>query len=393
MAFIKINDNLVMTFNEDFVDKSLIVRKIPKDFILLFDINIFRIKLYGVESYKTNNFELLNDLTRYELNIYRSISKLNSKKSIEINGISYKIKNIIHSKIFSTYQPHIPIIEVDNTIDWDQEIYYKDKVLGVKNNSNEIVPLIFLINICYLFIKNSGFFFFVNELEYNICEVIDNTSRVDYYLIFTKKFKINNTKANTYIFNPGDMIYSINGTHFNFNGHVYSEKYKLYLTLNTYILLHDIRELEFQYTPNKSRKINLEIKDDIDIADEKNYITQRVKTITINLDRFDETKLIIPNIDDSNIRYNSLIFNLLTEKLYQTNKNRIKIDITNKYSAKKIIITELDSILYKVDKISNKNITSLNDVELMLIKKNLLMSKRTIILRNLENGESKKIIL
>ena len=189
------------------------------------------------------------------------------------------------------------------------------------------------------------------------------------------------------------MIYSINGTHFNFNGHVYSEKYKLYLTLNTYILLHDIRELEFQYTPNKSRKINLEIKDDIDIADEKNYITQRVKTITINLDRFDETKLIIPNIDDSNIRYNSLIFNLLTEKLYQTNKNRIKIDITNKYSAKKIIITELDSILYKVDKISNKNITSLNDVELMLIKKNLLMSKRTIILRNLENGESKKIIL
>ena len=106
MAFIKINDNLVMTFNEDFVDKSLIVRKIPKDFILLFDINIFRIKLYGVESYKTNNFELLNDLTRYELNIYRSISKLNSKKSIDSYSFclltnSYKNTKLIFFLLFN----------------------------------------------------------------------------------------------------------------------------------------------------------------------------------------------------------------------------------------------------------------------------------------------------
>ena len=37
--------------------------------------------------------------------------------------------------------------------------------------------------------------------------------------------------------------------------------------------------------------------------------------------------------------------------------------------------------------------TSLDDVNLMLYKKNILMSKRTIILKNLENGDLKKIIL
>ena len=36
---------------------------------------------------------------------------------------------------------------------------------------------------------------------------------------------------------------------------------------------------------------------------------------------------------------------------------------------------------------------NLNDVDKMLYKKNVLMSKRTIILKNLENGETKKIIL
>jgi len=391
MAFVKINDNILLTFNNEFVEKVII--DIPKDFVLLYDINIFRIKIYGNKSYKDNVLDLLKDLNLFELKLYKSISKLNYKKQIEINGNIYKIKHIVHSKIFSQYQPHIPIIEVSNTIDYNQEIYYKDKILGVKNNCNTIVPLYFLINICSLFIKNSGFYFLVNELEYNVCEVIDDAKYIDYYLILTKKFKINNTKLNTYIFNSGDMIYSINNIHFNFNGHLYSEKYKMYLTLNTYILLHDITNLEFHYTPNRTKKIDIYINDDGDNIDDKKFLLNRIKTIILKLDKFDETKLKIPNVNESNIKYNSIVFNLLTDKLYQTVKNRINIDIINKYSTDNIIITEYDSVLYRVVKISNKNINNLNDVNLMLIKKNILMSKRTIILKSLENGDLKKIIL
>ena len=158
----------------------------------------------------------------------------------------------------------------------------------------------------------------------------------------------------------------------------------MYFTLNTFILLHDIKELNIEYTPNKNIYHN---------NDTDNLTTLKVKTIKIMLDRFDETKLKIPNINLMSIKYNSLTFNLLTEKIYNKLQDRIKIQLNNQYSTDKIIITELDAILYKVVRISNKNINNINDVDKMLYKKNVLMSKRTIILKNLENGETKKIIL
>jgi len=381
-----------MTFNEEFTNTKELIKDInntcytPDTHDLLFDIGIFRIKIYGYKEYK-DNFHLLNELNIYESSLYKSIYRLNSKKEIDINGTTYRIKNLIHSKIFSLHKPHIPIIEVNKTIDYNGVIMYNDKILGVRNGSIHIVPLYFLINICYNFIKNSGFFFFVDELDYNIYEVLDDKTKIDYYLVLKKKFKIKNINSFTYIFNTGDIIYSINNIKFNFNGHLYSEKYRMYFTLNTYILLHDIFELDFYYTPNKKNVYT----NDIDNKDK--FTILKVKTIQIKLDKFDETKLKIPNIDDVFIRYNSLTFNLLTDKLYKLLQNKTNILIQNKYSSEKIIITELDSILYRVVKISNKNINSLDDVNLMLYKKNVLMSKRTIILKNLENGDLKKIIL
>jgi hypothetical protein len=415
MSLIQINSKLYITFNEEFTNTKELIKDIPDFCELIFDIEILRIRIYGDKHYKDVNL-LLTEFINYESKLYKSIYRLNYKKSIDINGNKYRIKNLIHTKIFSLHKPHIPIIEVNKTIVYNGVIMYKDKILGISNDSTTIMPLYFLINICYNFIKNSGFFFFVNELDYDIYEVLDDKIKIDYYLVLKKKFKIKNINSFTYIFNPGDIIYSINNVQFNFNGHLYSEKYRMYFTLNTYILLHDIIELQIHYTPNKNNIFNNEIKkdyifnneikkdynqieDDIienqiedDIIENK-FKTLKVKTIQIKLDKFDETKLKIPNIDDAFIRYNLLTFNLLTEKLYKSVQNKINIPIQNKYSSEKIIVTELDSILYRVVKISNKNINSLDDVNLMLYKKNILMSKRTIILKNLENGDLKKIIL
>ncbi len=395
MTLVKFTDKLFMTFNEEFTNTKELLKDIPDYCYLLFDIKLFRIKIYSDKEYENKNL-LLKELNSYESNLYKSIYRLNSKKEFDINGLIYKIKNILHSKIFSLYQPHIPIIQVDKTIVDNNIIMYKDKILGIKNDSTTIIPLYFLINICINFIKNSGFFFFIDELEYNVCEVFNDKYKVDYYLILKKKFKIRNIKSFTYIFTPGDIIYSINNNHFNFNGHLYSDKYKMYLTLNTYILLHDLTSLEIIYTPSKNNvNVNVNVNnEDIDENIEKNkFMTLKIKPIQINLDKFDETKLKIPHINDASIKYNSLSFDLLTEKLYKTLQNKINIPIINKYSSDRIIITQLDSILYRVVKISNKNIKSLEDVNLMLYKKNILMSKRTIILKNLENGETKKIIL
>jgi hypothetical protein len=383
MTLVKITDKLFMTFNEEFTNTKELIKDIPDDCRLLFDIETFRIKIYANKEYEDNNL-ILKELNSYESKLFKSIYRLNSKKELEINGEKYTIKNIIHSKIFSHHKPHIPIIHVEKTINSNGVIMYKDKILGVKNDSMHIVPLYFLINICINFIKNSAFFFLIDELNYNVCEVIDDTKKIDYYLVIKKKFKIKNITSAVYIFNPLDIIYSINNVHFNFNGHLYSDKYRMYFTLNTFILLHDIKELNIEYTPNKNIYHN---------NDTDNLTTLKVKTIKIMLDRFDETKLKIPNINSMSIKYNSLTFNLLTEKIYNKLQDRIKIQLNNQYSTDKIIITELDAILYKVVRISNKNINNINDVDKMLYKKNVLMSKRTIILKNLENGETKKIIL
>jgi len=383
MTLVKITDKLFMTFNEEFTNTKELIKDIPDDCRLLFDIETFRIKIYDNKEYEDNNL-ILKELNSYESKLFKSIYRLNSKKELEINGEKYTIKNIIHSKIFSHHKPHIPIIHVEKTINSNGVIMYKDKILGVKNDSMHIVPLYFLINICINFIKNSAFFFLIDELNYNVCEVIDDTKKIDYYLVIKKKFKIKNITSAVYIFNPLDIIYSINNVHFNFNGHLYSDKYRMYFTLNTFILLHDIKELNIEYTPNKNIYHN---------NDTDNLTTLKVKTIKIMLDRFDETKLKIPNINSMSIKYNSLTFNLLTEKIYNKLQDRIKIQLNNQYSTDKIIITELDAILYKVVRISNKNINNINDVDKMLYKKNVLMSKRTIILKNLENGETKKIIL
>lgn len=387
MALVKITPNLYITFNEEFVNSKELIKDIPINCNLLFDIDMFRIKIYSDRKYEDNNL-LLKELNSYESTLFKSIYKLNSKKEIEINGEKYRIKNIIHSKIFSIHKPHIPIIVVDKTIvnnDINSVVMYKDKELGVINDSMSIVPLCFLINIIQNFIKNSAFFFLIDELEYNVCEIIDENNQIDYFLIVKKKFTIRNIKSAVYIFNPSDIIYSINNTHFNFNGHLYSDKYRMYFTLNTYILLHDITELIIDYTPNKNINTNVD--------NVEKLITTKIKKIKILLDRYDETKLRIPNIDTKTIKYNSLMFNLLTEKLYTKLQDKIKIQINNKYSSDKVVITELDSILYKVVRISNKNINNLDDVDLMLYKKNVLMSKRTLMLKNLENGETKKLIL
>lgn len=380
MALVKITYNLYITFNEEFVNTNELIKDIPENCNLLFNIDTFRIKIYAGQEYNDKEI-LMKEFTNYESKLFKSIYKLNSKKVIEINGETYQIKNIIHSKIFSLHKPHIPIIVVDKTIDINGIIMYKDKQLGVKNDSTTIVPLYFIINIIQNFIKNSAFFFLINELDYNVCEVIDENNSIDYYLIVKKKFTIKNIKSVSYIFNEGDMIYNINNVHFNFNGHLYSDKYRMYFTLNTYILLHDIKELYIEYTPNKN------------VNNVDKLTTLKTKTINIMLERFDETKLKIPNIISPTIKYNYLTFNLLTEKLYAKLQDKIKIQITNKYSSDKVIITELDSILYKVMKISNKNINNLDDIDLMLYKKNILMSKRTIMLKNLENGATKKLIL
>ena len=371
-----------MTFNEGFTDTKELIKDMPKKLKILHDIEIFRIKLYGNKLYKNTDL-LITELQKFESKIFKSIYKLGPKNKININGDSYQIINIIHSKIFSLYQPHIPIIQLDKTIISNNIIMLKDKILGVKNDSTTIIPLYFLLNCCINFLNNSGFFFFHNEIEYNVCQVMDENKKVDYYLILKNKFKIKNINSFTYIFNVGDIIFSINNTHFNFNGHLYSDKYKMYLTLNTYILLHDVTELDISYTPNKK---NLKFNED-------DFTTLNIKVIKIKLDRFDATRLKIPNVENKSIKYNFITFNLLTEKLYKTLENRINEDIQNKYSEDKIIIAEIDSILYRVIKISNKNIKNLDDVNLMLYKKNKSMTKRTIILKNLENGESKKIIL
>jgi hypothetical protein len=244
------------------------------------------------------------------------------------------------------------------------------------------------------FITNSAFFFLIDELDYNVCEVLNENRNIDYYLIIKKKFIIKNINSVTYIFNPSDIIYSINGVHFNFNGHLYSDKYQMYFTLNTFILLHNIKELIIDYTPNKNnRNFDKNDNNNDNKNDNEKLITAKIKTIKIILDKYDESRLRIPNINTLSIKYNSLMFNLLTEKLYMKLQDQIKIKLNNKYSTDKIIITELDSILYKVVRISNKNINNLHDVDNMLYKKNILMNKRTIILKNLENGETKKIIL
>lgn len=382
MSLIKINDTLYMTFNEKFTDTKELIKDIPKKLKIIHDIEIFRIKLYGNKLYKNTDL-LITELQKFESKIFKSIYKLGPKNKININGDSYQIINIIHSKIFSLYQPHIPIIQLDKTIISNNIIMLKDKILGVKNDSETIIPLYFLLNCCINFLNNSGFFFFHNEIEYNVCEVMDENKKVDYYLILKNKFKIKNINSFTYIFNVGDIIFSINNTHFNFNGHLYSDKYKMYLTLNTYILLHNITELDISYTPNKK---NLKFNED-------DFTTLNIKIIKIKLDRFDVTRLKIPNVENKSIKYNFITFNLLTEKLYKSLENRINEEIHNKYSEDKIIIAEIDSILYRVVKISNKNIKNLDDVNLILYKKNTSMTKRTIILKNLENGESKKIIL
>jgi len=380
MTLVKITDKLYFTFNEEFTDTKVLVKDIPINCNLLFNIDIFRIKIYGGKEYRDKEL-LLKELNFYDSKLFKSIYRLNSKKEIEINGEIYRIKNIIHSKIFSVNKPHIPLIVVDKTIDSNGVIVYKDKQLGIRNDLTHIVPLCFLINICINFITNSAFFFLIDELDYNVCEALNDVKTIDYYLILKKKFIIKNIKLVTYIFNPSDIIYSINGVHFNFNGHLYSDKFKMYFTLNTYILFHGVKELNIDYTPNKS------------IIKNDKLIDAKVKTIRIKLEQYDETRLKIPNINSMSVNYNSLMFNLLTEKLYIKLQDRIKIQLNNKYSLDKIIITELDSILYKVEKISNKNINKLEDVDLMLYKKNYLMSKRTIVLKSLENGETKKIIL
>ena len=163
MTLVKITDKLYFTFNEEFTTIEL-KKDIPINCNFIINIDIFRIKIYADKEYEDNNL-LLKELNYYESKLFKSIYRLNSKKDIQINGEKYQIKNIIHSKIFSLHKPHIPIIVVDKTIDSNEIIMYKDKNLGIKNDSMSIVPLYFLINIIINFITNSAFFFLIDELD------------------------------------------------------------------------------------------------------------------------------------------------------------------------------------------------------------------------------------
>jgi len=378
-----------------------------KTFKLILDLDIFQIKLYGHKKYIQFPNILIFDLMLFMKDCHPRINKIKSKQIISISNINYRVVNIVHQKTFSKFLPHIPLISLDQTILNLDFIRYGDKILGICNDSTTIIPMCFIINIIMNFIKNSSFYFFPNDITFDICETLNSDSKIKYYAIVKDKIAFKHLKT-SYILNPGDMIFNINSTRFNINGHIYSERYKMYLTINTYILLHGINTLTISYTSNK-KLLNIEKTDKsydrlVDILDDynvnidvkhKQFISAEPKLITIDLKPFDNDKLRIPIINRKKITYNDLEFKILSESLINSTKINISEQLfgnkfVNSHSNKQTVITEINKTIYRLQKISNKNIWNLNDLEIIINKRE---AKRTFTLQNIETNELLKVIV
>ena len=300
--------------------------------------------------------EVLNILDKY---LCPDSFKMLRKNSILNDGESqYVLQNITNERYFSMFLPEIPLIKVienDNAMP-NKIVFYKDKLIGVFIDETTIIPVIVLFNIIKNLISNNGIYILDNNINFDILETIDNENKSqNFFLSLNNSIKIdvNNKK---FKLSEGSIIFNINGNSFNKNGKIYSDKLKLYLSLNTYLMMNGSNIIDIDFLPKSKRM------DDININ------CSNLKKIQIVLPKFNQSQLKIPILDEDKIyTYNKLEFRILTEKLMETYLDcplsKKQFDKNHLSSNKYIALTNHSSKqLYILKKISNKKIENIEQM-------------------------------
>ena len=300
--------------------------------------------------------EVINILDKY---LSPDFFKLLKKNSILNDGESqYVLQDILNEKYFSIFLPEVPLIKIienDNAIQ-NKIVFYKDKLIGVFIDETTIIPVIVLFNIIKNLILNNGIYVLDSKINFDILETIDNENKSQNFFLSlndsisikceNKKFKLS----------EGDVIFNINGNSFNKNGKIYCEKLKLYLSINTYLMINGSNLIDINFLP-KSKNF-----------DEINIDNSNLKNVQIKLPIFNQSELKIPIINDDKIyKYNNLEFKILTEKLME---NYLDCPLSKKHFDKNhlsknkyVVLTNHSSKqLYILKKISNKKIENFDEM-------------------------------
>lgn len=359
--------------------------------------------------------------------VYSVVKGLNnSVVTSEINVNKFEVhndylKSIIIPKI-PIYKFVIGIGQIPNQRDNDIEglsgtmLVIDDKPVGMTmsyNNSKlEAIPIEILYEFVTRFLKNqtakmSSFYFCSN-----VVEMINSDDKIDvcHRIVDDKDITYANTNTKKdFRFKENDIIYSINNNKFTVNGTIIKQELDYELPLDTYLMLYcygtSVTFQIYRITGNT------------------------YKTIVCNLEGQPFGNVYSINISASNnyLYWEGLIFTELSEELI-INMNTSGIQLVGKYFEKnKIINSNMSKIIVLVDidyrlvnneltntfkqlglpyvkykngytlfileKIGQKKITSLNDLELVISSKSEKVSKFTCTYTNGDNDKEFKIIV
>jgi hypothetical protein len=315
-------------------------------------------------SYKPNitKIDILQILDKYMCPDYFKLLKKNDILNDILNEekTQYVLQNILNEKYFSIFLPEIPLIKIieNNKAEKNNMVFYKDKLIGIFIDESTIIPVIVLFNIIKNLILNDGIYIIDNQINFDVLETILNENQTQHFFLSLNESLIIKCEKGKqkFKFHKGDIIFNLNGNSFNKNGKIYSEKLKLYVSINTYLMINGSNLIDLNFLP-QSKSI-----------DEKNINCTHMKNVQIILPIFNQSQLKIPIIEEDKIyKYNNLEFKILTEKLMETyldcplSKNQF--DKNHLSEDKYIVLTNHSSKkLYILNKISNKKIENLEEM-------------------------------